>query len=331
MKAKRCFFLILGLLLAVCGSVSAAPVPLDYGDENNWALAEQEEQKERAADVFLIAPTVSSKDKKESGNEDAEDEEWRRAVKNALAGQLGLFKETAACFAPYYRQATLAAYKASAQKKEECLKLAYLDVRAAFYQYLLQNPQRPFILAGAGQGGEMVVRLLKERSIGRNKKLRRRLIAAYASGCCLSAEEAKNDKGLKLAAGELDNDCLVIFTTEAPATEESPLLPKGRRTVAVNPLNWQQDGTPATRQQNLGACIFDGEGKLLREEKHFTGAYIDRERGTVKVPYVDPGEYRVSYLPAGVYAPYDWQFCFRNLQKNVKDRTTAYLERQKKS
>ncbi len=329
MKAKYGPSLFLALALALLSLATAWAAPLDYSQPGNWAWAEQAQQKERPADVFLIAPTVAGGGQAVEGNADVQDEAWRQAVQGALAGQLGLYQQVAACFAPYYQQAAPSAYRLPEKQRERCLELAYGDVKAALTYYLAQNPQRPFILAGAGQGGELVLRLLKDRSIGKNKKLRQRLIAAYASGCTLTAKELKAHAGLKLATGELDNDCLILFTSEAPAVEESPLLPKGIRTLAVNPLNWQKDGTPATRQQNLGACIFDQQGKLLREEAHFSGGYLDRERGTLKLPYVDPAEYKSSY-PAGVYAAYDWQFCYRNLQKNVKDRTTAYLERQKR-
>ena len=60
---------------------------------------------------------------------------------------------------------------------------------------------------------------------------------------------------------------------------------------------------------------------------HLCGAVIDEVRGAVKVPGLDPAAYPpvVPGLPKGAYHVYDYQFFYRNLQKNVADRLSAYL------
>ena len=57
-----------------------------------------------------------------------------------------------------------------------------------------------------------------------------------------------------------------------------------------------------------------------------TGAYIDPDRGTLRVVDVDPEDYSSSLFPDGVYHLYDYQFFFRNLQENVQVRTQAWLD-----
>lgn len=56
-----------------------------------------------------------------------------------------------------------------------------------------------------------------------------------------------------------------------------------------------------------------------------TGAYLDAEGGTLRVPDIDVEEYSSSMFPEGVYHLYDYQFFFRNLQENVELRASNYL------
>src|ERR1700742_5027870 len=61
----------------------------------------------------------------------------------------------------------------------EARQFAYGDVKTAFETYVARyNNGRPFIVAGAEQGGELAARLLDEE-IAPNANLRRRLVAAY--------------------------------------------------------------------------------------------------------------------------------------------------------
>ena len=75
-----------------------------------------------------------------------------------------------------------------------------------------------------------------------------------------------------------------------------------------------------------GACFTDYSGAVKQEIPGLTGAYIDSERGTLRVVDVDPEDYSSSLFPDGVYHLYDYQFFFRNLQENVQVRTQAWLD-----
>ena len=105
------------------------------------------------------------------------------------------------------------------------------------------------------------------------------------------------------------------------------MIPAGTRTLAINPLNWKTDGTPAGKEENLGACFTDYDGTIVTEIPQLTGAYIDPERGALKVTDVTPEEYPpvLSIFSDGVYHLYDYQFFYRNLQENVSVRLDAYL------
>lgn len=56
-------------------------------------------------------------------------------------------------------------------------------------------------------------------------------------------------------------------------------------------LNWKTDSTPAGKEENLGACFTDYSGNIITEIPQLTGAYIDPQRGALKVPDVTPEEY----------------------------------------
>ena len=64
----------------------------------------------------------------------------------------------------------------------------------------------------------------------------------------------------------------------------------------------------------------------MSEIPHLTGAYIDSERGALKVTDVTPEEYPagVELFEDGIYHLYDYQFFYRNIQKNVKVRIKAF-------
>ena len=109
--------------------------------------------------------------------------------------------------------------------------------------------------------------------------------------------------------------------------KESVMIPAGVKTLSINPLNWRTDSGKAEKELNLGACFTDYEGKITEEIPALTGAYLDAERGALKVTDIDPEIYQATLpiLGSGVYHLYDYQFFYRNLQKNVQQRMQAYL------
>ena len=70
----------------------------------------------------------------------------------------------------------------------------------------------------------------------------------------------------------------------------------------------------------------DYSGTIIEEIPCLTGAYIDPERGTLKVTDVPSEEYSSALFGDGVYHLYDYQFFFRNLEENVIARTEAWLD-----
>lgn len=295
----------------------------DYADKDMWAYYAIGEDKD--ADLFLICPTVNTSDEH---NMALNDERTRRKFLGALNMERGIYEDDTRMFAPYYRQATLKVYDLDADKAETYLETAYEDISSAFDYYLKhENNGRPIVLAGFSQGADMCYRLLE--AYFEDKELRDQLVAAYALGWPCTEELVVMYPQIVPATGEDDTGVVVSFDCEAPEVEETFINPKGLKAHAINPLNWRTDGTPADKSENLGACFTTYDGDITREEPGLCGAYVDEGRGAVKVTGIEAANYppRIPILPDGAYHIYDYQFFFRNLQKNVATRITAHLQK----
>ena len=323
-KRVICLSLAVLLLLCLLSGCSSRKGDVDYSREENWAYAEKD-QTEKRADVFFLCPTVYS-----GGlNMPMDDKTGRESFLGATNMEKGIYEEECRIFAPYYSQAGLEIYMMTGPEQQEpSLTRAYEYAADAFMYYMKhENHGRPLILAGFSQGADMCIRLLKE--YGDEKALQDVLVACYAIGWTVTEEEQKKFPQLKTAAGEDDTGVIISFNTEAEDVGASFVVPEGEKTLAINPLNWKTDSTPADKALNKGACFTDYSGQAIREIPALTGAYIDPARGTLKVPDIDPGEYpaQLPFCQAGVYHIYDYQFFFRNLQENVTVRLDAFLKK----
>ncbi len=293
----------------------------DYAKAENWAYYGFEEDRE--ADVFLICPTVDMNDEY---NMSMDDEETRASFLGALNMERGIYEDSGRVFAPYYRQAAMKVYDLTAEEREPYLALAYADVSAAFSYYLEnENNGRPIILAGFSQGADMCYRLLAEY-FGEDR-MYHRLAAVYAIGWPCTDELIEKYPQIVPATGENDVGVVVSFDCEAPEVTETFIYPAGTRGHSINPLNWRTDGVPADKGENPGACFTDYSGAVTAEQAALCGAYLDTERGVLKVTDIDPADYPavVPGLPEGAYHVYDYMFFFRSLQANVGARLDAYL------
>lgn len=296
---------------------------IDYSQDYNWAVCEKEIQEEtKVADVFFLCPSAASGDEL-TININISDEDTRKSFLAATLMEKGIYDDNARFFAPYYRQATLQVYQLPEEQRVEPLDYAYTDVKEAFEYYLRNyNNGRPLILAGFSQGGEMVKRLMID--YGKSLEFNNLLVATYMIGWNITDEELTAYPYINMAEGEADTDVIVSFCTESEDINTSIIVPTS--TNSINPLNWMCDDTLAESSLNLGACFVDGEGEILFEYPEFTGAYIDAERGTLKVTDVSKEEYpaKLSILDEGNYHIYDYMFFYRNLEKNVQTRINQY-------
>ena len=314
--------LILTLLAPLAAQGETAGIP-DYAQVENWAYLE--ESTDKPVDIFFVCPTVYA-GAEGIFNMAMDDEATKASFLGAINMEKGIYDESGRFFAPYYRQAGLNVYALPEEEREPYLALAYEDVRAAFSYYLEHyNDSRPIVLAGFSQGADMCIRLLKD--FFADEEVNGLLVACYAIGWRITEEELEEYPHLRFAAGENDTGVIIAFNSEAEDVTDSLMIPAGTRTLAINPLNWKTDGTPAGKEENLGACFTDYSGEIVTEIPQLTGAYIDPERGALKVPDVSPDDYPpgLDIFSEGVYHLYDYQFFYRNLQENVGARVDAYL------
>ncbi|MBR5109413.1 MAG: DUF3089 domain-containing protein [Clostridia bacterium] len=335
-KTILAVLLAAALLLPVLAFAEAAAVPdtngseadglreaLDYSDPQNWVYFGSGDA-ETAADVFFIAPSAFG-GKEGSYLLDLSYEKGRNNFIGAINMEKGIYDQNTRFYAPFYRQAGYNVYGLTEAEAEPLKQSAYADVKDAFTYYLnSQNGGRPIILAGFSQGADMAIRLMKD-CFG-DEALQKQLIACYAIGWSLTEEETQTWPQLKPAQGETDTGVIIAFNSEAEEVTDSLIIPAGQKTLAINPLNWRTDGEKAEKEMNLGACFTDYDGNIADEIPALTGAYLDEERGALKVTDIDPEAYSNSLpiLSPGVYHLYDYQFFYRNLQKNVQDRIRAY-------
>lgn len=324
MKRTRSFALI--FLLIFCFSLYGCEkqqTKTDYSDNVNWVYFETEEEG-KTADVFFICPTVYG-GADDSYNMSLEDEKTKANFLGATNMEKGIYDSQSRFFAPYYRQAGLNVYTLPIEQRESYLSLAYTDVKAAFEYYLEHyNNGRPVILAGFSQGGDMCIRILKDCFA--DEKTNDLLVACYAIGWRITEEELQEYPHLKFASGETDTGVIVSFNSEAEFVHDSLMIPAGTKTLAINPLNWRTDHSLADKSLNAGACFTDYDGTIIKEIPNLTGAYIDDERGALKVVDITPEEYPpvLGIFEDGIYHLYDYQFFYRNLQENVAARIEAF-------
>ena len=313
---------ILIVLISFSGCSSQKNVT-DYSDNSNWAYFETDTTG-KVADVFFVCPTVYF-GSNGSYNMELTDEDTKANFLGATNMEKRIYDHDSRFFAPYYRQVGLNVYSMEISDREQYLEIAFNDVKNAFeYYYENCNNDRPIILAGFSQGADMCIRLMKE--CFKDESRQNQLIACYAIGWSITEEEIKEYPQLKFAKGENDTGVIISFNSEAESIDNSLTVPKGEKTLAINPLNWKIDSTIADKSLNLGACFTDYDGNITKEISNLTGAYIDDVRGTLKVTDVSPEEYPagLDIFEDGIYHLYDYQFFYRNLQKNVQTRIAAY-------
>ena len=327
MRQRRIFSLILAVafLLSLFCACALKADTADYSQSENWAYYAVGEGKD--ADLFLICPTVDM-GKNGNYNMSLEDTDTKESFVGALNMERGIYENSATMYAPYYRQMTFPVYSMTEEEMKPYLDMAYRDVAAAFEYYMKNcNDGRPIILAGFSQGSQLLLMLLEEYFD--NPAYSEKLVAAYCIGWRVTEEDLSKYPHLKMAQGEDDTGVIISFNSEAEGIEESIMVPKGVKTLGINPLNWKTDSTPADKSLNRGACFTRYSGEIKKEIPELTGAYLDENRGTLRMTDIVPADYSNSLFPDGVYHLYDYQFFYRNLQENVAVRLNRYLQNTK--
>lgn len=304
---------------------------LDYTDSFNWVT--QPSKIDKPVDVFYVHPTIFSG--KDSTNMDVADKKLRAFAKGLTVAQAGVYSGSANLFAPFYRQQSGAVQDEFTARggtdmfADPSFQLGARDVEAAFDYYLEHlNKDRPFIIAGHSQGTMTLINLMRKRFD--DSALQKRLVAAYLIGYSVTTHDLEQYPWMKRAMGADDTGVIITYNTEGPDAKGSPVLLDGA--IAINPVNWKNDSTLATREEHAGAVFFnDATGELIEKIDHFADAHVDPEKGVLVITNMKQPESpkidleHLGRFPAGVYHKFDYAFWFNNLKENVATRIQSYL------
>ena len=214
------------------------PIPAkpDYQDSTQWYVS----YRQAGADIFYIISTETGDYALPNGETchyaDTYGDSLRAPLYSEMLGVDTLVSGRLNYFAPYYRQCSLQSFENDSLKAAR-MQLAADDVRRAFAHYLKNmNGGRPFILAGFSQGAFIIMQLLKEM----DDKTFSRMIAAYAIGITIT----DSDRHIVAAKGADDTGVTICYNSVRDPSCAMRGWTNSR--LAINPVNWRIDETPAT-------------------------------------------------------------------------------------
>ena len=300
MKAK--FLLALAIVVVSCTPKEIIPDAPDYSLGTSWYTTDRNSD----IDLFYISSTETFDYKVDkaavhyawaadsSACEGMRDE--MKSVDRLLSGDLNYFS-------PFYRQVTMETFADTTLIAARC-PLAIGDVKEAFRYYLDNlNGGRPFVLAGFSQGGQILVELLKELP----ESLHERMVAAYVMGWKITESELENYSSIIAAEGADDIGVTICYNSVKEPEDANPLVSYGN-SVAINPVNWCTDATPAVLFDTLTVTL-DPATKLL---------LVDGFEGT--------GYAWKPYFEDGCYHTFEIRWYRESLRQNIADRCEAYRQ-----
>ena len=233
------------LMLAACGATPARPVSdalpnePDYSDSTQWYMNDRGGQ----ADLFYIISTETGDYTCSEGTlchyADTYNDSVRGPLRGEMTGVDHLLSGNLNYYSPYYRQCSLQSY-ASDSLTQARMPLPTGDVRRAFNYYLEHlNQGRPFILAGYSQGAIILLELLKEI----DDSAINRMIAAYVIGATVSDDDARHPHIMAARRAD-DTGVTICYNSVRDAGCALPHFEYSA--MAINPVNWRTDDTPAT-------------------------------------------------------------------------------------
>lgn len=235
------------MLVSACGFNNNATQT--SGNKSSWESEEAWYQSDTAVnddkiDLFYLVSTNVLSAKDSSGNV-VYQSQLIEEDRKALDAEMGYAKKHFCqsdfnYFAPYYHQFTFEAIGLEPNIYKKVYASVTDEVCDAFDYYMEhKNNGRRFALVGFSQGGMLVLDLLKHMT---NEQYER-MVAAYAIGYRISAEDVKN-KHIRPANGETETGVTISFNSALSTDGMWPLVAEGAVTC-INPVNWKTDTTPA--------------------------------------------------------------------------------------
>ncbi len=304
-------------------------------DPSRWLPPGSPANPAPRAAVFYVPPTTYTD--RDRWNAPIDD----RAANDRLVlfgkGQASAFNGAGAVWAPRYRQATFGAFLAGGDPRAtQAIDFAYQDVARAFDAFLAAVPaDQPIILAGHSQGTLHLLRLLREKVVG--KPVAQRIAAIYAVGWPISETADIPALGFPGCRTAAQARCIVAWQSFADPADPRQLkaafeagtgyagLPRrGTRMLCVNPLTGIAGGD-APASANKGALV---------PRANLSG--VDVTPGVVPARCLPDGILSIGSEPAGFgnyvlpgnnYHVFDYALFWANIRDDVGRRLTTFLGR----
>ena len=305
---KRILLIFAAFAATMCGPRKGAqevvePVPAkpDYSLDSSWYSVTCDAD----VDMFYISSTETFDHPGPDGtvfhHAEGADSAACRGMRAEMQGVQRLLAQELNYYSPFYRQISMDTYRDTALISRR-FPVAMEDARDAFQYYLKEiNCGRPFVLAGFSQGGQIVSELLKEMP----DSVAQRMVAAYVLGWKITEEELAGHPAIRPAQGSGDTGVTICYNSVRRPEDASALVSEGN-VVAINPVNWRTDATPAVMHDTLTVTL-DPATRLLLVDGY------------------DRVDYDTSFFNEGCYHTFEIRWYSDFLRANIMERCAAWF------
>ena len=313
-------------------------VPTDYSLKEHWLI--QPENLDKAVDLVFLYPS-SCQDGKAGVICAVDNKSMVKGAKRNFSQQAMAFEPIANMFAPFWRQVNSVKLPEMSFEEVDAAEWAEprTDVYAALdYYFENLNQGRPYFLTGHSQGSRLCYMVLSEY-MREHPDRYANMIAAYCLGDSLTKQYLEENPHVKAAQAADDLGVVVSWNTEGPANKGHDSLVVAPGAIAINPLNWRTDDSPAPAELNLGSYMPHLLTHGLRKLPVNADATIDLERGTVIVSEPKLEKCAITAIPGfkkfeSVFGPAsyhgcDYSFFYLNIRENARVRSEAWFAKQK--
>lgn len=308
----------------------------DYSENENW-LAIPEKLDKKVDLIYLYPSSCTDPDADIICNID--NPFMIEGAKRNFAQQASAFETVANIYAPYWRQVN--ALKLPMMSYEEVDNAEWSEPRTDVYtalDYYFENLNegRPYFIAGHSQGSRLAYMVLEEY-MKEHPEYYENMIAAYCIGDALTKSYLNKNPHIKAAQKADDLGVVISWNTEGPANKGKNSLVVAPESIAINPLNWCVDETPASADLNLGTFVNHLMDHGMDELDIKTDAVIDVERGSVMVMNPAFEKCAITAIPGfeafePVFGPAsyhgcDYSFFYLNIRENANLRVKTWFEK----
>ena len=295
-------------------------------DPSSWLPAGVNQQGLGDASIFYIHPTTYlDTDRWNATLHPGGETEFRTRL--FVQSQASVFNEAGGIWAPRYRQAAYGAFLLKSEDAQEALDLAYLDVKAAFEEFVKEAPKGGIILAGHSQGALHLERLLREEIAG--KPIAKRIVAAYVVGWPIDIKSDLPALGMPACTSRDQSGCILSWMTFGSPANGDFIFDQWQKTrgftggqrrrddaLCVNPISGIQDGT-ARPQDNPGTLVPNADLSSASLQPALLGAHCDKGLLILDGQVPPIGGF---VLPGNNYPAYDYALFWGAIRQDAENR-----------